>query len=585
MSPTDPHPHIRPLLHLRMMPSAAIHGVPALSVALSAQPPPTLTASHERRSRSRPSRYRNIHSVVTLCVLALAGMPSPLSAEVLRIGFAGRVTSLDPHFFVGAANTSAAMHIFDRLVHRAPDGSLQPWLATSWQAVADTVWEFRLRPDAHWQDGRAVTADDVAFTIERVRNVPNSPGGFGGLVRSISTTEVLDQLTFRLHTNGPAPNLPGDLSSLAIISRHVGATATTEDYNAARAMVGSGPYRLTRYVSGDTIELERNDDWWGPKPAWDHVRISMLVNTASRTAALLSGDVDVIEFPNPGDLPRLRADRQIVVRSIEGLQAVFLTPDYSRDGEEPFVTGNDGRKLPVNPFRDVRVRRALSLAINRSALADRVMEGTATPTGQWLPPDVFSYAANVPVPPQDLVEAKRLLTEAGYPTGFHLTLHTPSDRQPSDSAIAQTVAQMWTRIGVPTQIEAMPFATFASRATRQEFSMRLMSWISPTAEAGYLLVNVLGSYDPAKGRGMVNNSRYSNPALDALTDRALSTLDDTARGRLLAEAVTKASDDVAIIPLYQAMNLWASRRTIAFEPRRDQRTLARISHRIRCIGA
>ena len=466
------------------------------------------------------------------------------------------------------------MHVFDRLLHRAPDSSLQPWLALRWRMVSDTAWEFSLRPGALWHDGREVTADDVAFTIDRVRSVPNSPGGFGGLVRMIARTEVLDPLTIRLHTNGPTPNLPGDLSMLAIVSRHVGAAATTEDYNNGRAMVGSGPYRLTRYVSGDTIELERNEAWWGPKPAWDHVRISMLVNSATRTAALLSGDVDVIEFPNPGDLPRLRADPGLKVRSIEGLQAVFLTMDFSRAGEEPFVTDHAGRKLPANPLRDVRVRRALSLAINREALADRVLEGTATASGQWLPPGVFSYAANVPPPPQDLIQSKRLLAEAGYPEGFRLTLHTPSDRLPSDSTTAQAVAQMWTRIGVPTQVEAMPFASFLTRAARQEFSMRLTTWNSPTGEAGYLLVNILGSHDPAKGRGMVNSGRYSNAELDALTDRALSTLDDAMRGVLLAEAVTKASDDVAIIPLYQVINLWASHRSIAFEPRRDQRTLA-----------
>jgi len=436
--------------------------------------------------------------VAVFYLAALAGAPRPLAAEDLRIGFAGQVTSLDPHFFVGPANTPAAMHVFDRLLHRAPDGSLQPWLAASWQAISDTIWEFHLRPGAHWHDGAEVTADDVAFTIDRVRSVPNSPGDFGGLVRAIASTETVDQLTIRLHTNGPAPNLPGDLSSLAIVSRHVGATATTADYNQGKGMVGSGPYRLARYVNGDRIELDRNDAWWGPKLPWEHVRISMLVNTAARTAALLSGNVDVIEFPNPGDLPRLRADPAFSVQSIEGLQAVFLTPDFSRAGEEPFVTDQAGRKLPTNPFRDVRVRRALSLAINRQALAERVMEGTATPTGQWLPPGVFSYAADIPVPRQDVAEAKRLLTEAGYPDGFRLTLHTPSDRLPSDSATAQAVAQMWTRIGVPTAIEAMPFATFASRAAQQEFSVRLMTWNSPSAEAGTLLVNVLGSYDPAK---------------------------------------------------------------------------------------
>lgn len=540
-------------------------------MAPSAAPTPT-PAPPRDPSRGNPASLLGV--ALISCLLIHVGLPRAAIADTLRIGFAGRVTSLDPHFFVGPANTSAAMHVFDRLVHRAPDGTLQPWLALSWQAISDTAWEFRLRPGARWHDGLEVTADDVAFTIERVRNVPSSPGGFGGLVRSIVRTETPDPLTIRVHTNGPAPNLPGDLSSLAIISRHVGASAATEDYNEGRAMVGSGPYRFVRHVRGDTIDLERNAAWWGPMPAWDHVRISMLVNSATRTAALLSGDVDVIEFPNPGDLPRLRADPRVAVQSIEGLQAVFLSLDYSRTEEEPFITDHAGRKLPVNPFRDVRVRRALSLAINREALAERVMEGTATPTGQWLPPGVFSYAANVPIPAQDLPRVRQMLAEAGFPDGFKLTLHTPSDRLPSDSATAQAVAQMWSRIGVTTQVEAMPFAVFTTRAARQEFSVRLMTWNSPTAEAGYMLVNVLGSYDPANGRGMVNNGRYANPALDALTDQALSTLDDAARERLLIEAVTKVSDDVAMIPLYQVVNLWASRRAITFEPRRDQRTLA-----------
>ena len=528
------------------------------------------------RPSCTPRRWSIPFTSLTLMIALLihTSAPHAVLADTLRIGFAGRVTSLDPHYFVGPANTSAAMHIFDRLVHRTPGGALQPWLALSWKATADTIWEFHLRPGVHWHDGLEVTADDVAFTIDRVRNVPNSPGGFGGLVRSIVRTETPDPLTIRVYTNAPAPNLPADLSSLAIISRHTGASATTADYNDGRAMVGCGPYRFMGHINGDTIELQRNDAWWGPKPAWDRVLISMLINSATRTAALLSGDVDVIEFPNPGDLPRLRADPRISVQSIEGLQAVFLSPDYSRSEDEPFVTDHDGRKLPVNPFRDVRVCQALSLAINRQSLAERVMEGAAIATGQWLPPGVFSYAANIPVPPQNLPRARQLLTEAGFPQGFRLTLHTPSDRLPSDSATAQAVAQMWARIGVSTLVEALPFAIFATRAARQEFSLRLMTWNSPTAEAGYMLINVLGSYDPANGRGMVNNGRYANPSLDALTDRALTTLDDTARERLLIEAVTKASDDVAMIPLYQVINFWASRRTVTFEPRRDQRTLA-----------
>jgi peptide/nickel transport system substrate-binding protein len=509
-------------------------------------------------------------------LLALAIAAHPAAAEELRLGFAGRVTSLDPHFFVAPTNMSAAMSIFDRLLHLTPDSRLAPGLAASWRPVGDAVWEFRLRPGVTWHDGQELTAEDVAFTIARVPTVPNSPGGFAGMVRAITRVEIVDRLTLHLHTAGPRPNVPADLASVAIVSRHAGEGAATEDYNSGKATIGTGPFRLVRHVSGDSIELERNDGWWGPRPEWQRVRISMLPNTGSRTAALLAGDIDVMEFPAGNDLARLRADPRIVVLSTEGMQTVLLTPDYSRAGDEPYVTDKTGGRLAQNPFRDLRVRQALSLAINRRALAERALQGTAAATGQWLPPAAFGYAPDIAAPPLDVARARALLAQAGYPDGFRLTIHAPSDRLPTDVATVQAVAQMWTRIGVVAEVEASPFAVFAARASRQELSMRIMSWNSAT---GGFLTNVLATRDPAAGLGMVNNSRYSNPALDSLIARSLATLDDAAREALLVQATSLAASDVAFIPLYQIINIWALRKGLTLAPRQDQRILADEVHR------
>jgi ABC-type transport system substrate-binding protein len=256
-------------------------------------------------------------------------------------------------------------------------------------------------------------------------------------------------------------------------------------------------------------------------------------------------------------------------------------PDFSRDGEEPFITDNDGNKLAKNPLKDLRVRQALSVAINRTGLVERVMQGTAVATGQWLPPGTFGYAPTVGVPPYDPNAAKGLLADAGFPHGFRVTLHTPNDRYPNDAATAQAVAQMWTRIGVQTTVEALPWASYSVRAARQEFSIGLIGWGSNTAEAGYTLVNVVGTYDPAVGRGSSNSGRYSNPALDALTDRALATLDDATRERMLIEDVGTAMAQVPFIPLYQMINSWASRKGIVYEPRKDERSLAMNAHLVR----
>jgi peptide/nickel transport system substrate-binding protein len=497
------------------------------------------------------------------------------AAQNLTIGIGGSPTSLDPHFYNASPNISLTQHIFDRLVEQDAQARLRPMLAESWRAVEPTLWEFKLRAGVKWHDGRDFTADDVAFTIGRVPTVRNSPGTFAGLIRAITRVEVVDPQTIRFHTAAPHPLLPTELAAIQIISRHAGTGAETEQYNAGTAAIGTGPYRLASYRSGDRTEFTRNDAYWGGAQPWARVSYRFVANDAARTAALLAGDVDVIDQVPSSDLARLRRDQRISVHEIQGLRLIYLMSNFNRIEDPLFVTDNDGKPLPRNPFHDVRVRRAMSIAIDRQALADRVMEGTARPTGQWLPPGSFGYNPDVPVPAHDPEGARRLLAEAGYPQGFRITLHGPNDRYPNDARTIQAVAQMWTRIGVRTEVAALPWTTYAARNSRQEFNMRLGGWGSVTGEASYMLVNIFGTYDRERRRGAANNSRFSNPALDALTDRAASTLDDAQREVLLREAVRIVTvDDVAMIPLYQLVNFWATRRGFAYEARMDERTTA-----------
>ena len=517
----------------------------------------------------------------SLALLALLGLTPagvltsrPAGAQTLDIGIGGSITSVDPHFYNAAPNNSLSMHIFDRLVER--DAKAQPYagLAASWRPVSETVWEFKLRPGVTWHDGKPFTADDVAFTIERTPNVPNSPGGFGGFVRAITRVEVVDPLTVHFYTARPHPLLPTELASVAVISRHAGQGASTEDYNSGKAAIGTGPYRLGEYRSGDRTVLLRNDRYWGRREHWERVNYRFIGNDAARSAALLAGDVQMIDQVPTSDLPRLRADARVTVSETLGLRVIYVEGDHSRTGNVPFVLDNDGKPLAANPFNDIRVRRALSLSINRQALAERVMEGTAQPTGQWLPPGTFGYNPDVTVPRFDPDQAKRLLAEAGFPNGFRMTLHSPNDRYPNDARTAQAVAQMWTRIGVRTEVEALPWASFAARSNRQEFGMRLAGWGSTTGEASYTLVNITGTYDRAKLTGASNVMRYSNPALDALTERAVATLDNDQRAAQLREGVRVAMDDLAFIPLFQLVNSWALKRGLAYEARMDERTVA-----------
>lgn len=507
--------------------------------------------------------------------------PLPLAAQTLTIGAGGSITSVDPHFYNAAPNSALAAHIFDRLMERDSRARLQPGLATSFRAISETLWEVKLRPGVKWHDGRDFTADDVAFSIARAPNVPNSPAGFGGFVRAITKVEVIDPLTVHLHTAAAHPLLPTELAYIAIVSRHVGESATTDDYNSGKAAIGTGPYRFVSHMSGNRTELARNDAWHGPKQEWERVSYRFIGNDGARTAALLAGDVDLIDQVASGDIARLKRDPKVTVSSIQGLRMIYMSFDRSRTDNPVHVYDNDGKPLARNPFDDVRVRRALSLAINREALAQHVMEGTAVPAGQWLPEGIYSYNPDVPAPAHDVETAQRLLAEAGFPQGFRLTLHSPNDRYPNDAKTAQAVAQMWTRAGVRTQLETVPWAAFSARAARQEYGMRLVGWGSTTGEASYALVNVMGTFSREKRYGSANAGRYSNPELDALTARAASTIDDEKREELLRQAVKMAMDDVALIPLFHLVNTWATRAGLTYDARMDESTRAMMVSRAR----
>ncbi|GGG36497.1 ABC transporter substrate-binding protein [Caldovatus sediminis] len=521
---------------------------------------------------------RNASIAVGAAVLGLAavGAAAPEArAQTLTMAVGAPVTSLDPHYHQLSPNNAVADMIFDRLINTDNLSRMVPGLAVEWRPVGPTVWEFRLRPGVRFHNGNPFTAEDVAFTIQRVPNVPNSPSSFAAYVRPIQGVEIVDPLTIRLRTASPAPLLPQDLTNVRILDRETHENAATEDFNAGRAAIGTGPWRVVQHRSGDRIEFERNDGYWGDRPAFQRVNYRMITNDAARTAALLAGDVEFIDQVPTSDLARLRGDQRVTLSEITGLRLIFLGLDHLRAPNEdsPFVTGNDGRPLGRNPLRDVRVRRALSIAIDRQAIVERVMEGAATPAGQFLPPGVFSHVPELGPPRYDPQEARRLLAEAGYPDGFRLTLHSPNDRYINDSRIAQAIGQMWTRIGVRTAVEAQTWTTFIGRAGRQEFSAHLIGWGS-NPEGSHPLRNIIHTANRERGFGASNRGRYSNPEVDALIEQALVELDDEKRERLLQEAKRKAFEDVAIIPLHIQTNIWAMRRNLAHTPRNDELTRA-----------
>jgi peptide/nickel transport system substrate-binding protein len=511
--------------------------------------------------------------LAAVAVSLLAALFTAAAAADLSIALGADVTSIDPHFHNLTPNNNVCGHIFEPLVNKDPRGRLTPALAESWRAIDDLTWEFKLRRGVKFHDGSEFTAADVAFSLDRVPTVPNSPSPFTTYSKQITEKVIVDPHTIRLKTAAPYPLMPNDMGTILIVSSKAAKDAATEDFNSGKAAIGTGPFKFVRWQKGDRIELARNDAYWGPKSPWERVTLRIITSDPTRVAALLAGDVRAIENVPTADLANVSKNPDLSVYRIVSHRVMYLHLDSSRD-KSPFVTDKAGKVLDKNPLKDVRVRKAISKAINRQALVARVMEGAAVATGQLMPEGMFGYTPALKPEPYDPEGARKLLAEAGYPDGFGLTLHGPNNRYVNDQQMAQAIAQMLTRVGIVTKVETMPSAVYFSRANKLEFSFILVGWGSDTAEASSPLKALLATFSKEKGMGQANRGRYSNPGTDAALAQALATVDDAKREKLLQQATEIAIGDTGIIPLYHQENLWATRKGVVYTPRADERTFA-----------
>jgi peptide/nickel transport system substrate-binding protein len=505
---------------------------------------------------------------------ASLSVAAPAAAQELTIGLSTPVTTMDPHFHNLTPNNSIAKHIFETLVHQDEQQALKPGLAESWKALDNTTWEIRLRKNVRWHDGTPFTAEDVLATLKRIPNVPNSPASFAIYTRPIADAKAKDPHTVIMTTRAPHPLLPNDLATIHIISAKTAGMATA-DYNSGKAVNGTGPYRFVEYVSGDRVVLVANDKYYGSKPAFAKVRFRMITNSAARVAALLAGDVQMIEAVPTADIAKLKKDARVALASVVSNRIIYLHMDSGREKNSPFVTDVAGKPLEANPLRDPRVRKAISKMIDREAIASRIMEGEAKPAGQFLPESFHGTSKRLQPEKYDPDGAKKLLAAAGYPNGFGLTLHTPNNRYINDEKIAQAVAQFLSRGGIPTKVDAMPSAVFFSRGSKLEFSFLLAGWGAGTGENSSPLRSLVASFDPKLGNGAANRGRFSDAGVDAMIHTALTTIDDTKRGLMLAAAADKAIGELTgVIPLHYEVSTWGVKKGLSYKARVDQYTLA-----------
>lgn len=489
----------------------------------------------------------------------LCGTALPALAQDLKIGRASEQSSIDPQFSRTGNNQMTSTMIFGRLVEFDANLQVSPGLAESWQNIDPTTWEIKLRGGVTFHDGSPFTADDVIFSLDRADKVPNSPAPYTDQVSAVASMEKVDDLTLRITTNAPAPTLLEDIGRVFILSKAAAEGRSSEDFMTAEVAVGTGPYKFQSWTPGETLNLQAYEGFYGDAPEFNDVQVRFISNDAARVAALLSGAVDVIDAVPPTDVATIENNSGFKVYSAQSGRIIYLGLSMRGD-TAPGVTDLNGQPLAENPFKDPRVRKAVSLMIDRELIVDRILGGSGVPAGQLVPEVLGGYAADVTPDQPDPEQARALLAEAGYPDGFGITISSSNDRFPGDADLAQALGQMLTRGGLKVNgVQVFPYNVYAKSATAGDYGAFVFSLGSSTPTSGPSLQALLHSYDQDAGVGAFNRVRFSNPEFDAAVSAANQEFDEAKRVAMLEDATRLVFAETPIVPLYWQVIHWGMR--------------------------
>ncbi|HYQ99785.1 MAG TPA: ABC transporter substrate-binding protein [Casimicrobiaceae bacterium] len=506
-----------------------------------------------------------------LAVLALAAAAA--DAKTLRWAGRGDMQTTDPYSQNENLTNNINQMVYEFLIVRDKKLGLKPALAESWTQVNPTTWRFNLRRGVKFHDGTPFTADDVVFSFERARADTSQLKVYAN---ASGIPKKIDDYTVEFTTNGPNPIELEHINTINIMSKvwcEKNRATKPQNYTQKEDMItahqanGTGPYMLkTREPDVKTV-LVKNPNWWGLKEGLfegnaDEVIYTPIVSDATRVAALISGEVDLVNDPPPQDVPRLAQTPGIKVLEGTENRIVFIGMDQARD--ELLYSSVKGK----NPFKDKRVRQALYHAIDIEAIHKNTMRGLSQPSGAMLPSPLQTTPELEKRLPYDKERAKKLLAEAGYPNGFDVTLDCPNNRYVNDEKICQALAAMWAQVGLNVRVNAMPRANYFPKLEKTDTSLYMLGWGGATTDAIFILQPVLSTYN-GKGDGDYNYGRYSNPTLDALTAKVKTNVNASERLNQIHEALMAHNAEVNHIPLHRQVIPWATRSNVTAVHRAD----------------
>jgi len=510
----------------------------------------------------------------TLAVLA----PVDAGAVTLRWAAQNDVLTLDPHAQNHTPTSAVLQHAYEGLTRYDSDYRVEPALAVAWTMTSPTEWRFLLRRGVRFHDGSPFSADDVVFSYERLKE---STSSMVGHLSGVKDLRKVDEFTVDLILERPLPMLLRSLIDFRIVSRNWAQKNRTEKVQdlknreetyAARNANGTGAFIIRSWAQDQRIVMEKNPAWWDKASGnVDEVIFTPIRQDATRIAALLSGEVDLVTDPPPQDVARLRQNPALTLQDGPEARTVFIGMDqFSEELRHGIAKGR-------NPFKDIRVRRAMNLAIDAEALRKNVMRGLSAPAAILVAPGVNGWSAELDKRwAVDLREARSLLTEAGYPDGFDVTLDCPNNRYINDEEICRALVGMWAKIGVRATLNAMPFANFIPKLDKLDSSLWLLGWGANTYDALPTLQSLVRTRTNGAD-GSYNIGRISNPAIDTLIDAAKTETDPVKRDALLRDALQLTTQNHHYLPIHHQMRSWAMKKNVSTVYKSDERPESRFA--------
>ncbi len=516
-----------------------------------------------------------------VAVMLAAGIlftPCWAAAVSLRWAAQSDVLTLDPHSQSHTTTSAILQHAYEGLVRYDKDFQIEPALAASWTMASPTEWRFILRKGVKFHDGAPFTAEDVVFSFERLKEANTSMTQHVNGIKEIRKT---DDFTVDLVLERPLPTLLRNLVDFRIVSKAWATKHKTEkaqdlkskeETYASRNANGTGSYIIKSWAPEQRLLMERNPNWWDRIPGnVDEVIYTPIRQDATRIAALLSGEVDLVTDPPTQDVARLRQNEALKILDGPEIRTMFVGLD--QHSEELKYSSVRGR----NPFKDIRVRKALNLAIDAEAIRRNTMRGLSIPAAIIVAPGVNGWSREIDKREQvDLKEARSLLAEAGFPEGFEFTLDCPNNRYVNDEEICQALAGMWSRIGIKVRVNAMPFSNLIPRLEKFDSSAYLLGWGATTYDALSSLQSLVRTR--ANGAdGSYNMGRISDEKIDALIDGAKSETDPGKRDAMLKEALHLTARNYYYIPIHHQMRPWAMKKNVSMVHKSDDRPESRFA--------